>query len=139
LRLVEAVDLVEEEDRALAARPQPLGCACDDRANVPDRRGYGGELLERGSRRCGDDARQRRLPAAGRPVEHGRGDAVVGDGTRERGALAHDLTLTNEILQPLGTKPQSQGSHVGESLACRICEEIAHRRKYAPGTWPRHP
>ncbi len=69
LRLVEAMDLVDEEDRARRAEGARLARALDRGAHVggagADRR----ELHEAGARLGGDEARQRRLAAAGRPEE----------------------------------------------------------------------
>ena len=62
LRLVEAVDLVEEEDRR-AARCRRAGrapAAITARTSATRRR-HGRELLERGAGRLGDDPRERRL------------------------------------------------------------------------------
>ena len=64
LRLVEAVDLVEEEDRALPLRAEPLAGAREHAAHVGDRGGHRRELLEGGSRRVRDDPRERRLAAS---------------------------------------------------------------------------
>ena len=64
LRLVEAVDLVEEEDRALAVRAEPVARPRDDRLDVRLAGVDGGELLERGARDRGDQARDRRLARA---------------------------------------------------------------------------
>ena len=52
LRLVEAVDLVEEEDRPLPVRAEPLARAREHPAHVGDRGRHRRELLERGARRC---------------------------------------------------------------------------------------
>jgi hypothetical protein len=69
LRLVEAVDLVEKEDRPLAAGAHSLGRPSDHRPDVGDRGGDRGELLEGRAGRRGYDARQGRLPASRRAVE----------------------------------------------------------------------
>ena len=72
LGLVEAVDLVEEEDRALPGAAEPLTRPLEDGADVGDCGRDGRQLLECRARRRGDDARERRLPASRRPVEDGR-------------------------------------------------------------------
>ena len=66
LRLVEAVDLVEEEDRPLAVAAELVTGPLDDPADIGDCCRDGGMLLESGPGRRGDDAGERRLAAAGR-------------------------------------------------------------------------
>ena len=76
LRLVEAVDLVEEEDRPLAAaRPagrRPRRSPGGRRRSPPGRR----TAPRSGPGGVGDDPRQRGLAGAGRAVEDHRADAV---------------------------------------------------------------
>ena len=67
LALVEAVDLVEEEDRAGAVRAEPVAGALEHAADVVDAGRDGRELLERGAGGLGDDARERRLADPGGP------------------------------------------------------------------------
>ena len=69
LGLVEAVDLVQEEDRATTLAAEPVTGALENRPHVADGRRHGRELLERRSGRRGDDSRERGLAAAGRAVE----------------------------------------------------------------------
>jgi hypothetical protein len=123
LCLVEPVDLVQEEDRARAACPQPFGGALEDRADVGDRRGDGGELLELRPGRLGHDSRQGRLPAPGRPVEDRRPDPVLGDGERERRPGSDDLLLSDEVVEAARPKPGGQGGHVVEAA------RAPHRRR----------
>ena len=50
LRLVEAVDLVEEEDRATTAAAEAFPCLRENLPDVRDRCGDRGQLLELGAR-----------------------------------------------------------------------------------------
>ena len=64
LRAAEAVDLVEEEDRALAALAQPAAGALRDLADVLHPRGDGREALERLLGRARDELGDRGLAHA---------------------------------------------------------------------------
>ena len=72
LRLVEAVDLVEEEDRALAARRAAVLGALDHVAHLGAAGVDGRRLLERRARVHGEQAGERGLAGAGRPVQDHR-------------------------------------------------------------------
>ena len=108
LRLVEAVDLVDEEHRAPALRTQPLTGAPDHRLDVGlagrDRR----ELFERRFRARRDDARERGLAGAGRAEEDRRRHAVLLDRPPQRRPLAHELRLAGELVE------RSRAHAVGE-------------------------
>ena len=75
LRLVEAVDLVEEEDRPLPVRSEPLARPREDAAHVGDTRRHGREILEGGAGRPGDDAGKGRLATPRRPHHEHEGAA----------------------------------------------------------------
>ena len=77
LRLVEAVHLVEEEDRALAALAEPVAGALEGVAHVLHAGAHGAELLERLAGVGGDGLGQRRLPGARRPPEDHRRQPVA--------------------------------------------------------------
>ena len=79
LRLVEAVDLVDEEDRPDAVPAQAVSGSRDDGAHVVDTRRHGRELLEHGARALRDDPRDRRLPGPGRTEEDHRRRPVLLD------------------------------------------------------------
>ena len=77
LGLGEAVDLVEEQDRAAPMLTQPVARPLDDLAHVLDPRRHGAELLERplGAARHGEG--ERGLSRAGRAPEDGAGQPVL--------------------------------------------------------------
>ena len=98
LGLVEAVDLVEEEDRRLAGGLAPVRRALEHLAHLGaaglDRR----QLLERGARGRGDEPRERRLAGARRPVEDHRVRAALGQRAAQRRALAEQVLLADDLL-----------------------------------------
>ncbi len=132
LRLVESVDLVEEEDRALSVRAEPLARARDHLAHLRDGRRHRRELLECRAGRVGDDAGQRRLAAAGRPVEDHRSDAVLLDREPERGSRAEHVLLADEVVDRLRPQSRRERRDLRHALARGIGEEVAHGGKYAP-------
>src|SRR6202035_4708194 len=98
LRLVEAVDLVEEEDR-LALSEATLACAGEDRPNLGAASLHSAELLERGARARRDDPCERRLAAPGRAVQdHRVGPALFDRGTKRR-AVAEQVLLPDELVE----------------------------------------
>src|SRR5205823_2885953 len=72
----EAVDLVEEEDRALAPLAEAGAGAFGDLTDVLDARADCREGLERLGADARDEAGDRRLPRAGRAPEDDRREAV---------------------------------------------------------------
>ncbi len=126
LRLVEAVDLVEEEDRPPARGAESLPRPREHLAHVLQGRRHRGQLLERRPGQGGDDARERRLAAARRAVEDRGVDTVILDRASQRGTLAEDVRLTDEFCearrpQPLRERRDLAGARVG-----RIGEEVTH-------------
>ena len=116
LRLVEAVDLVEEEDRPLSVRAEPLARAREYLSDLRDGRRHGGQLLER--RAC-DAATIRAsvvLPAPRWPVEDRRAHAILLDRGAQRRPLAEHLLLPDELLQRLRAHSQGQGRHLRQAL-----------------------
>ena len=126
LRLVEAMDLVEEQDRPLAARAQAFAGAAEHLADVLDGRRNGGELFERRPRRRRDDARERRLPGAGRPVEDRRADTVLCDREPERRSLAEHVRLADELVERSRPQPLRERRNRVCPLRSRVREEVAH-------------
>ena len=98
LRLVEAVDLVEEEDRRAAALA-PLGRAGDHLAHLGAPRLDRGELLERGVGVLGGEAGERRLPGPGRAVEDHRVRAAGLERGAQRGARSEQVLLADELVE----------------------------------------
>ena len=137
LRLVEAMDLVEEEDRRLVRGPAALVRALDHGANLGaagvDRR----ELLERPAAGGGDDPRQGRLPGARRPVEDRRVGLPGLDRGAQRRPLAQQVLLPDELLQRARSHPHRQGRlrrRNARSVAWRVAgvEQPLHPRSPDP-------
>ena len=102
LCLVEAMNLVDEEDRALAVR-RVLLRLLHDRANLLDAARHGGKVDETSLRLPRNDACERRLADARRSPEDHREDLVLGDELPEHLSLAHEVLLPHIVRKPLGT------------------------------------
>ena len=120
LRLVEAVDLVQEENRAPAVRPEPLPCARDHLAHLGHARRHRRELLELGTGRVRDHTGKRRLPASRRTVEDRRADAVLGDREPQGRLLSEDLLLAHEFLEPLRPHPERERRGLRQPFIGRV-------------------
>ena len=110
----------------LPRRAEPLARAREHLAHVLDRRRHGGQLLERGARRRRDDARERRLPGAGRAVEDRRADAVLGDRRPQRRALAEHVLLADELVERARAQPLRERRDLARALARGVGEEVGH-------------
>jgi hypothetical protein len=126
LRLVETVDLVDEEDRPPAAAAEALFRPLEHGAHVVDPRRDGGQLLELGARVLGDDPRNRRLPASRWAMEDHRRNAVLLDREPERGPLAQDVFLPDELVERCGARAVRERCRLVPTLPGRIGEEVAH-------------
>src|SRR5262249_4805847 len=131
LRLVEPVDLVEEQDRTLPLGAQALAGARDHRADVVDGRRHGRELLERGTRRRGDDPRQRRLPGPRRAEEDRGAHPVLGDLHAQRRALREHVLLADELVERARAQPKRERRALRQAPCRRVREQVAHASKYA--------
>ena len=110
LGLVEAVDLVEEEDRRPARALPALAGALDHRADL----GFAGVdrrlLLERPLGPGRGDPRQRRLPRPRRPVEDRAVRTPALDRRPQRRSLAQHVLLPNQLVQALRPHPHASGA-----------------------------
>src|SRR5882672_9943428 len=98
LRPIEAVDFVDEKNRAgsVLARPLSLG---HDLLDFLDTRQHGGELDELSAGHGGDDLGKRGLArAGGSPEEHGAGIVSL-HLQAQRLALADEMFLADEFLE----------------------------------------
>ena len=117
LGLVEAVDLVEEEDRRLGQLAAVL-CALEHLAHLRAPGLDGAQLLQGGVGRGGHDPRQRRLARARRPVEDHRVRPALLDGAAQRRALGEQVLLADELVER--SRPQARGQ--------RACQGIRDER-----------
>ena len=107
LGLVEAVDLVEEEDRRPAGRTAFPG-ALDDLPHLGAAGVDGRELLEGARRSRGDDPGQGRLAGPRRPVED-RAVRLAGfDRDTEGRPRLEQLALADELVQLAGAHPRRE-------------------------------
>ena len=124
LRAVEAVDLVDEEQRATAHLAAPAGLL-EGLLEVGDAREDRRDLFEMQVGLAGQQPRHRRLAGAGRaPEDHGAERAGI-QHARERAGLADEMVLSDDLgetgrAQPVGERPRRR------LLQPRRLEQIAH-------------
>src|SRR5207237_3388710 len=99
LRLVEAMDLVDEDDRPLPLEGQAVTRRGDDLAELGDTPEDGAEGHEVRTGDRGDDERQGRLPAAWRPPEDPRPEPAAGDRLRQHRVRPEEVLLTEDPLE----------------------------------------
>ena len=101
LRLVEAVDFVDEDDGAGAVLAGALGVG-HDLLDFLDAAHDSGELDEVGVGHAGDDLGQRGLADAGWPPEDKRAGVVALDLDAQGLAGAKDVLLSDELVERAG-------------------------------------
>ena len=138
LRLVEPMDLIEEEDGAPPLLRHPGAGPVDDLPHVahPRRHRRQGDELTVGLRR--HHPGQRRLARARRTPEDDRRQAVGLDERPQRRARPDQVRLADDLVEGAGSHPRRQRRLLGEPLAQRGFDRVVGRR---PGTGPacRHP
>ncbi len=137
LRLVEAVDLVEEEDRPLAVAAQPVAGPRDHAAHVVDPRRDRRQLLEGGAR----SSRPRSARASScrrRAARRGSSTAARSSSIASRSAerSAEHVRLADELVERARPQPLRERRRLGLPLPCRVREEVAHAEKYAQARCP---
>ena len=105
LRLVEAVDLVDEQDRAAARAAARLFRFRHDLADLLDARQHGAERDEVRARRAGDHPRQRRLAGARRAPQDDRSQPVVLDRLAQRPSRPEQRLLADDLVEGARTHP----------------------------------
>ena len=108
LRLVESMDLVEEEDRPGPVQRQPLLRLRDrgpDLHHAGHHRREGDEL---GADGVGEQTREARLAGAGRSPQQHRGEVPARDAASERPTLADEVTLPDEFVEVPRAHPGGQ-------------------------------
>ena len=105
LGLVEAVDLVQEEDRRGAGQLPTLSRPLDHRPDLRPPGLHRALLLERGAGGPRDDPCQRRLAAPRRPVQDHRVRMPGLDRPAQRRALGQQVALADELLEGRGAHP----------------------------------
>ena len=108
LRLVEPVDLVNEQDGGLALVLHPVGGGAQHPAHVGDVGFHAAQPLELAARLPGDDLRQGSLPRARRPVEDERLDAIRLNGAAQQLPRPEDMRLADKLPQIARPHPRRQ-------------------------------
>ena len=127
LRFVEAVNLVDEQARALAVVLQPPAGRIEHIAELLHARGSSGELDEPALRFGGDDLGERRLADAGRAVQDHRAKAIGLDQAPQERARAHDVALADVVGQPPRPHAGGQGRGTGDVGGAGCGEKVGHR------------
>ena len=138
LGLVEAVDLVEEQDRAAVVVGQPGPRLGDDLAHVPHACGHRGQGHELPVGLGGHDPGQRGLAGPGRPPQDDRRQPVGLDQRPQRRPVPDQVALPDHVLQRAGPHPRRQGRLPGQPLLQRSLGGIRRRRSRAVGPTCRH-
>ena len=124
LRLVEAVDLVDEQDRAAAAE-HALGLRLGDhRADLLHAGHDGGERHEARARHVRDELRQRRLARAGRAPEDHRVERAVLEGAPEHLAGADQVLLPHHLVEGARAHPVGERRGRHGALGRRRVEQV---------------
>src|SRR3989442_6089036 len=117
LRLVEPMDLVAEEDRALPLILQPLLGLSDDFAHSRDAFGHRGKRLEVPVGIIRDDLGERSFAGARRGPEDARSQIAPADQIAERFPRTEEGLLTAELLDRLGA--QARIERLGRNMGNR--------------------
>jgi hypothetical protein len=105
---VEAVQLIDEQQRALAPRGQLRGGFLQDLAQLLDARRDRVQLAEPAARVAGDDVGQGRLAAAGRAVKDDRAQSIRLEQPAQQLAGAEKVLLAGEFVECSGPHPRCQ-------------------------------
>ena len=129
LRLVEAVDLVDEEDGRLAPQVAVQLRLGDLVADLGDVRFHPVEGFETRAGGLRDDIGERCFPGPRRAVENERGEAIRLDGAAQELALTEDVILAQHLAEGLRAHPC--GKRFGDlglaGYRLRAGKEIGHR------------
>jgi hypothetical protein len=104
LGAVEAVDLVDEQQRALPDLTPPLRGE-EHLAQVGNPGERRGQRLEHQVGPLGREPRDRRLAAAGRSPQHHRGQPVRGEHPPDRGVVGEQVVLPHDVREGPGAQP----------------------------------
>ena len=128
LRLVEAVHLVEEEDRALPALAEPVAGALEGVAHVLHAGAHRAELLEGLAGVGGDGLRQRRLPGARRPPEDHRRQPVALHQGPQRLPRIEQVRLPDDVVEVPRPQPRRQRRVRRQRVLRRRREQVVRHR-----------
>ncbi len=120
LRLVEAVDLVEEQDRALAVEREPLLRLGDRGPDVGDTGHHRAHRRELGADLRREQPGQAGLARARRSPQQQRREVAAGDAPPQRSALADEVFLPDELLEVPRAHPGRERLALGRGLEERL-------------------
>ena len=132
LGLVEAVDLVEEEDRALPALAEPVLGPLDDLAHVLHAGVDRAHRLEGLVGRARDEPGDRGLAGPGRAPEDHRRQPVPLDERPERATRGEQVALADHLVEGPGSEPGRQGGSGLQALLGRRREQVSHHPTLRP-------
>jgi hypothetical protein len=121
---VEAVDLVDEQDRAPPARPEPLPGPLEHGPDVLDARAGRAQLLELRPGGAGDDLGQGGLAGARRAPEHDRAQLVGLDQGAQAAPGAEHVALADVLVEGGRAHPGGEGRGGGADLLRPGREEV---------------
>ncbi len=124
LGLVEAVDLVDEEDGALAVQVAALLGLVDRLPDVGDPGEHGVDGDEMGTRRVGDDVGEGGLAGSRRAVEDEGGELVGLDGAAQQPSGPEDVLLADEVVERRGPQARRQRLLPLELVAAARGEQV---------------
>ena len=128
LSLVEAMDLIDEQDGPLIGEPAQLARLFDELAQLRHPAGDGGHSSEPCLRMLRADRRERRLARAGRPPEDHRRQLSCVDRLPQDAALADDVLLPDELVEVARSHPSSERLRLGHCASdCPTATELPLR------------
>ena len=101
LGLVEAMDLVEEEDGSLLVEGEPVLGLGDRGPDLDDARHDRRHRREVGADLAGEQAGEARLAGSRRAPQQDRGEVAAGDAAAQRPALPDEVLLADELGERL--------------------------------------
>ena len=116
LGLVEAMDLVEEQDGALLVESEAILRLGNRRPNLHDARHDGRHRREVGADLGCEQARETGLARPGRSPEHDRGEVAARDAAAERSALTDEVLLADELVERARTHAGGEWLLLGRRL-----------------------
>jgi hypothetical protein len=99
------MDLIHEQDRLLPRCAEPIGGRGKHAAHFGNIAFHAADPNKFGVRHLRDDARQRRLSAAGRAIENHRGQAIGFDRATQKFARGKNMFLTDKFLERSRSHP----------------------------------
>ena len=126
LRLVEAMNLIYEQDGALPTQGEPLPGGLHGPPQVSDTGGHGGDGIEMRLGVGRDEVGKGGLAGAGRPPQQHRGHLVRFNGAAQDAVGAGQVPLPNEIVECAGPHAGREGRIGVAALLHGIGEKVRH-------------